>query len=426
MTSEVELIGDGDGYAVIGTTTDVEAFLTSYDLEAVDLKLERLGPQYKVGAGLASTAALGVQQSGRYLKLTEESFRAMQAMPAVTNSVTGNMHAILRAPNGQFAKNLEFVKGGAATMALNPATLIAASAMMQQMALQQSIDEIGDYLAVIDEKVDDVLRAQKDAVLADMIGVDQVIEEAMTLRETVGRVSEVTWSKVQATSMTTHRTQAYAIRQIDALAGKLESASVGDVAALAKKLEPQVREWLAVIAHCVRLQDSLAVLELDRVVDGSPEDLDTHRKGLKAARKDRLDLIHRTTEQLLARMETVNAQANKKVLTSPLAARKAIDSSGRVVGEVLQFQTVLEIEDGHESTAAKKWRTAAIETKDKVIEKGAHTAGAAKQLGGDTAAKVRSSAGRLSQGVRAFRDAVKNEDAPTEDTDESRTGTSEV
>jgi hypothetical protein len=44
------------------------------------------------------------------------------------------------------------------------------------------------------EKVDDVLRAQKDAALADMIGVDFVIEEAMTVREHVGRVSEVTWS----------------------------------------------------------------------------------------------------------------------------------------------------------------------------------------------------------------------------------------
>ncbi len=32
--------------------------------------------------------------------------------------------------------------------------------------------EITDYLEAIDKKVDDVLRAQKDAVLADMIGVD--------------------------------------------------------------------------------------------------------------------------------------------------------------------------------------------------------------------------------------------------------------
>ena len=76
---------------------------------------------------------------------------------------------------------------------------------MAQLAMQQTMDEITDYLATIDEKVDDVLRAQKDAVLADMIGVDFVIEEAMTIREQVGRVSEVTWSKVQATPATIAR-----------------------------------------------------------------------------------------------------------------------------------------------------------------------------------------------------------------------------
>jgi hypothetical protein len=59
------------------------------------------------------------------------------------------------------------------------------------------MDEIIDYLATIDEKLDDVLRAQEDAVWADMIGVGFDIDEAMTIREHAGRVNEVAWSKVQ-------------------------------------------------------------------------------------------------------------------------------------------------------------------------------------------------------------------------------------
>ena len=74
--------------------------------------------------------------------------------------------------------------------------LAGAAGVMAQMAMQQTMDEITDYLAVIDAKVDDVLRAQKDAVIADMIGVDVVLDEAMTIRDSVGRVSEITWSKV--------------------------------------------------------------------------------------------------------------------------------------------------------------------------------------------------------------------------------------
>ncbi len=118
---------------------------------------------------------------------------------------------------------------------------------------------ITDYLATMDEKVDDVLRAQKDAVLADMIGLDLVIEEAMIIRERVGRVSEVTWSKLRATSVTIARTQAYALRQPDALAEKMEhETKIGDLAKTSKDAELKVQEWLAVLARCFLLQDATA------------------------------------------------------------------------------------------------------------------------------------------------------------------------
>lgn len=63
----------------------------------------------------------------------------------------------------------------------------------------------------------------------------------------------------------------------------------------AKEAESKVQEWLAVLARCFQLQDAIAVLELDRVLDASPGELDGHRLGLRAARQDRLELISRTT-----------------------------------------------------------------------------------------------------------------------------------
>ena len=120
--------------------------------------------------------------------------------------------------------------------------------------MQQSMDEIIDYLATIDEKLDDLLRAQEDAVWADMIGVGFDIEEAMTIREHAGRVNEVTWSKVQAASPTIARTQAYALRQLDALAAKMEGKSkIGDLARRRRKPSPKSRVgslfWL-VASNC--------------------------------------------------------------------------------------------------------------------------------------------------------------------------------
>lgn len=41
---------------------------------------------------------------------------------------------------------------------------------MAQVAMQQTMQEITDYLESIDEKVEDVLRAQKDAALSELIG----------------------------------------------------------------------------------------------------------------------------------------------------------------------------------------------------------------------------------------------------------------
>src|SRR5699024_2913218 len=185
MTNEIEVISDGDGLAVLGAPGDVDAFLTSFGFEAVELDLDRLGPSYKSAAGLLNAGAATMANSGRWMKLTEQSFAASKALPLTKNAVTGNLHATLRASSGQFAKNLQFVAAPAALT--NPAVLAGAAAVMQQMALQEAIEEIGEYLAVIDEKIDDILRAQKDAVLADMIGVDLVIEEAMTIRGEVGR-----------------------------------------------------------------------------------------------------------------------------------------------------------------------------------------------------------------------------------------------
>ena len=121
--------------------------------------------------------------------------------------------------------------------------------MMAQLAMQQTMDEITDYLAAIDEKVDDILRAQKDAVVSRMIGAGLVVDEAMTLRKHGGRVSEVTWSKVQTVPTTIADTQAYALRQLDAVAEKLEKKQgMGDLADTVEDAQSTVQEWLAVLA----------------------------------------------------------------------------------------------------------------------------------------------------------------------------------
>jgi hypothetical protein len=411
MGSEIELISDGDGLAVIGEAALVEQFLHSEGLQSRDLGLDRLRRGLGAASGLAQTGSELAANSGRWMKLTDESARIAQKFPLVTNTATGNAHATLRAANGQFVKNLQFVQGPGAFL-MSPAFLAGAAGIMAQLAMQQAMDEITDYLATIDEKVDDVLRAQKDAVVADMIGVGFAVEEAMAIREQVGHVSDVTWSKVQATPTTIARTQAYALRQLDALAEKLERKSnVTDLAETTEEARAKVHEWLAVLARCFQLQDGIAVLELDRVLDASPDELDQHRLGLRAARQNRLELIAQSTAQLLARMDAAAGTANTKVLLHPLASRSVVDATNQVAATVVDFRGRLGIVGDRDALAARRWVDAAVDARDDVLEAGAEGVGVALRVGNETVERARTMTNKFSDkiadGARRLR---KNEE----------------
>jgi predicted transcriptional regulator len=328
----------------------------------------------------------------------------------------GVSHAIVGQP-GSIKSWLQIAKGPGSLLT-NPALLAGAAGVMAQVAMQQTMNEITDYLATIDEKVDDVLRAQKDAVLARMIGAGLVIQEAMTTREHGSRVNEVTWSKVQAAPAIIAETQAYALRQLDALAEKLERETrMGDLAEAAKDAETKAQEWLAVLARSFQLQDAIAVIELDRVLDAAPDDLDGHRLGLKAARQERLELISRSTEQLVARMEAAASLANAKVLLHPGRSRDVVNSSNHVALAVGDFHGRLGIERGRQSLEARRWTDAATEVRSKVLQTGADGVGAARRLGNDTFDRARSARDQLSRRIaeRPLRRREDDKEADAED-----------
>ncbi|MBQ1033367.1 hypothetical protein KBX26_25550 [Micromonospora sp. C97] len=369
MDNAIQLISDGDGLAVIGHPAAVDRFLTAERLPSKDLGLQRLSSTLRTGSTIAKGGAEIADHSGRWVRLTAESAEAMKKYNLMTGSESGVSRAVLT-DHGKITGLLEVVRTPSA-MLTNPAILTGAAGLMAQLAMQQTMEEITDYLAVIDAKVDAVLRAQTDAVVADMIGVEFVIDEALTIREQVGRVSEVTWSKVQATPVPLARTQVYALRQLDAIAEKLETQTkVGDLAKTAKEAESKVQEWLAVLARCFQLQDAVAVLELDRVLDTSPGELEEHRVAIRAARRNRLDLISRSTSRLLSRMDAAAGTANAKVLLNPSTSRAVVHSTNHVATTVVDFHGRLGLERDRRSWDARRWLDAAVEVRDKVLETG--------------------------------------------------------
>lgn len=400
MENEVQLINDGDGVALIGDANAIERFLAAEGLSSRKLELPSFSQALGGASGALQAGSEISAQSGRWVKLTEKSATALKQGKLMKGSDTGVSRAVLT-QNGKISGLLEIVKTPAGFLT-NPAVLAGAAGVMAQLAMQQTMEEITAYLKTIDEKCDDILRAQKDDVVADMVGVGMEIDEATTIREAVGRVTEVTWSKVQGSSQTISHTQAYALQQIDALVSKLEKKSnVGEQAKASKETEHKVREWLVVLARCVQLKDALGVLELDRVLDAEPQELDKHRRALKLAREKRLNIISASTTQLIDRLNSAAGSANTKKLLRPFSSSKVVHSNNGAITVLDAFHESLGIEAGHDFVNAKRWVEAVDETRDKVVVATADGFDATKRFSGEAIDNVKSVTIKVSADVKS-------------------------
>jgi hypothetical protein len=417
MNNEIELISDGEGLAVIGDAASVEQFLASEGLTPtkpdqpnVGAALMKLATAAQAGATIAT--AMAPASSARWVKLTKESAAAVDKHGLMSSKSTPGVSYAMVGKPGKIKEWIQIDKVGSK---LNPATFASAGALMSQIAMQQQMDEIHDYLVIINEKLDDVLRAQMNQVLAQMDGVDLAIKDAMSVRDAVGRVSEVTWSKVQASAQSIHETQGFALRQLADLADKIEGkARVDEIVKVARLAEADVPKWLSVLARCFQLHDAVAVLELDRVLDAAPDELDRHRVGLQAARRDRVDLFVQGAERLLVRMEAAASTANSKVLFNPIQSPAVIKASNSVVEGVGEFHGLLEVEASSQSAEARQWKHAASESWDTTFERGVAGIGTVKSFGGDTFSHAKSATGKLSGNLSGRKLRRRGNDAPVE------------
>ncbi|MFJ3209174.1 hypothetical protein [Streptomyces flaveolus] len=360
MDNKIQLISDGDGLAVIGDPTDVERFLASEGLLSLskDLALRRLGPLLRAAAGVAQAGSDIAANSGRWLKLTEESAHLHKKHGLMESKTPGISYAMV-GKRGSIESWLQVVERPGSLLT-NPAILAGAAGIMAQLARQHEMNEIKSYLATIDKKVDDVLRAQKNVELGKVFGAGLDIESAMTVLDREGQVDDDTWSTVQARTHTITDALGWALGRLDALAERVESTTkIGDLAKMAKEAESEVQELLAVVARCFELQDALDVLRLQRVLDESPDKLDGRRLVLKDDRQKRRELISQKIEHLMARMDAAAGTANSNVLLHLPAHRTLVGSINHVGSAVDEFHRPLGIESGRRSLEAKRWWDAA-------------------------------------------------------------------
>jgi hypothetical protein len=354
MDDELQLISDGDGLAVIGPQNAVEQFLKSAKQwgASQELDLRRLKPLLGVGSDIAQAASEVAANSGRWIKLTEESARLVKENDLMPSKTPGRSHLMIGVP-GETRKWLQ-TDQELGSLLTNPAALSGLSGIMAQAAMRQTMAEVIDYLAKIDLKVDDVLRKVDDTVVAEMVGAGHTIERALTIREETGGINETLWSTVDQTHQTIGATQTYALDQLDAIATKLESTKIGALAETVTQAEHEVPKWLAVLARCFQLQEAVDVIELDRVLAESPEGLDAYRRGLQKAQQERRALVADHTARLLGRMDVAVGTANAKVIWHRTKSLDVVGSANHLATGIHDFHGLLRIESNPQSWDARQ------------------------------------------------------------------------
>ena len=156
-TREIQLISDGDGLAVIGKAANMKRFLAEEGLAAEgpntkDLGLARFRDMLGIGSAAAQAWAEVAANTGRWVKLTKDTAGAAKKYGLMKSKETGLDLGVVYA-KGEAAgikRLVQFEKGPGSL--LNPSSISGVAGIMSQMAMQQAMDEITDYLASMEQE----------------------------------------------------------------------------------------------------------------------------------------------------------------------------------------------------------------------------------------------------------------------------------
>lgn len=360
MVDEIELVSDGEGVVLAGDASAIERFLDQAGLldEAHEFDLGRLSTVLRAGADTVTTVSGIVERSAMYLKLTPDSAKRLKDAGGLMKTKTkGISHAMLGETGKKSLKWLQ-VEDGPSSLLSNPAVLSGVGGLMSQFAQQSEAHELKSLLLRIDEKLDDVRRAQRDEVLAEMRSAAAAIDDALIMRAQGGDPKTV-WDKVSGESKTILNVQENALLALHALIEKVEGKSnPGALKRAVRDSEREVAVQLAILARCFELQDEFRVVELDHVLATAPENLEGHRLGVAAARAKRRAVVIDSTTRLMSRLDAAGRIANGNVLLHARAARSVINSLNATAGIIDDFHVPLGIECDRRPLDAIAWREA--------------------------------------------------------------------
>ena len=400
-SQEISVIKDDQGLLFLGDSHEIQQFLEERGLASREFRTKAL----KMGGAALQKASDASMQSGRWVKLTEESAELLKQY-----GKTGAIQpGVAQAANGRIVKWLKFETP---SQLFSPAMATGVAGMMTQMALEQAIQEITDYLAAIDEKVNDLLQDQKDRVLADLMGVVFELDEATSIRDRIGTLTDAAWSKVAPCAKTTGTALAYALTKLQGICDKLSRAcSAEDVDDVLERGTDDARMWLYVIARAIQARDRLSVIELERAFAEKPEVLEEHRLAIVEARKDRLAKIRALVDGMRATLGEAADRIRDEKMLHPIIVDRSLERLDVLMSAADEFSRQLGIEiDEKTIERALRWDKAARKfVKNRAADAadaGEQLAAGARDLGGKALIGAQDLGEAVAQGAGSLGDAV--------------------
>ena len=416
----ISVIQDEQGILFLGDDNRIEQFLEQHGLASRDVTSKAL----KVASTALQQAASSAQQSGRWVKLTKESADLL----AKYGKSGPIQKGVAQAANGRTVKWLEFINP---SQMLTPSMAAGVGGVMAQVALEQAIQEITDYLKTIDAKVDKLVQDQKDAVIADLLGVSLELDEAFAVMQSTGSLSITAWDKIAPCATITSRSLSYALTKLKNGTEALDATTnIDDIIAQVEDLSGDLEAWLGVVARSIQARDKFSSLELERAFAETPEAMEEHRQGIIAARKKRLSTVRDAISLMQGAFYETAAKLREGKLLHPHGIDKAITKLAAMTDKTRVFAEHLDIAiEQRTIERARRWGKIAGEALGNLasdVQEGATGLGGAlaenaHQLGGQIAegsqelGKIaEKGAGELgaaaSKGAKALEDALSNID----------------
>lgn len=300
-------------------------------------------------------------ESGRYLKLTKESYDFLR-QHGVRNPISGTIRrgdiGQLR-NSSQFVKNLAFEAGSRA-----PALISNAAGIVAQAAIEYSLAEIKGYLRDHTEKLDRLLNQQRNESLSRLDGYQRRLCKEESFFVANKSLSQTGWDGIASIGGELEGIFEQSIRKMNDAADQLSKAQGNgkQLQKSVKSLREEATNWLAILAHALQLLDVYDRLSVVRVVDHEPEVAVSFTTHLLNAREDRLTKV---SEQLREIQEAIRSSVSFSNSSSVLHAprnNEIIRDANATIAQIEYFLRALGEYSADSSTVQPVSRWASIKS----------------------------------------------------------------